>query len=321
MRNIFHFLLLLFLVATGAAHAQIDASLSLEPKNPAPFQEVAVTLTSYSFDVNLATITWSVNGKQIASGVGRKKITLPLGDVGQQIPLKVETILPDGSSVVQQVTISPQSVDIIYEATESYVPPFYEGRSLPAEGASIRVTALPTMASAGKKLADANLSFSWYVNDEYLPNASGLGKSSLETALHYLRESTTIRVMVRSPEGNVAEKEISITPHKVLPLLYKYDNLLGVDLSQTFTRRLELTEEITLSFEPFFLSTRKMESTALFGWYLDGLPVTPQEKKLLSLRPKDNAYGSRWLRVTAEQTKRRLQNVESSVEVIFDTRN
>lgn len=72
--------------------------------------------------------------------------------------------------------------------------------------------------------------------------------------------------------------------------------------------------------EPFYLSTRKMEDTASYDWYLDGLPVTPQERMVLTLRPKADSYGVRMLTVAAAQSRRRLQNVETALEVIFDTR-
>lgn len=318
-----HLISLFFIVSLFlpcAAFAQAEASLSLTPENPAPHENVVVTLVSYSFDVNVAMITWSVNGKTLLSGLGKKSITLPVGEVGQEIPLIVRADLADGSSVTQKITISPQSVDLIYEGKESYVPPFYEGRSLAAEGSTVKIVALPTIAEFGKKVPESNLSYNWYVNDEYKPGSSGVGRSSFQIPLDYLSESTDVRLLVRSPLGNTAEKTISVYPHDVMPLLYRYDDLLGADFSRAFEKRLELSEDITLSFEPFFLSTRKMESTASYEWYLDGLPITPQEKTVLSLRPKADSYGSRMLTITAEQTRRRLQKVETSLEVIFDTR-
>lgn len=318
-----HLLSLLFvsLFLPFTVSAQAEASLSLTPENPAPNENVVVTLVSYSFDVNVAKIAWSVNGKTLLSGMGKKSITLPVGDVGQEIPLMVRADLADGSSITQRITISPQTVDLIYEGKESYVPPFYEGRSLAAEGSNVRIVALPTIAEFGKKIPDSNLSYNWYVNDEYKAGSSGVGKSSFQVPLDYLTDSTDIRLLVRSPLGNTAEQRISVYPHDVMPLLYAYDDLLGADFSQTFQKRLELSKDITLSFQPFFLSTRTMESTASYEWYLDGLPITPEEKTILSLRPKADSYGSRTLTITAEQTRRRLQKAETSLEIIFDTRN
>jgi hypothetical protein len=253
--------------------------------------------------------------------MGKKSLTLTLGGAGQAATLKVQATLFDGSSVSQQITISPQTVDLVYEAKESYVPPFYEGRSLPAEGSSVRITALPVIAEAGKKIADSSLAYSWYVDGDYVAGASGVGRSSFQPSFNYLKESLNVSVMVRSPKGSVAEKEITILPHPVLPLLYAYDDLLGTDFSRAFIRRLELSKDITLSLHPFYLSTRNLEQTASYDWYLDGLPVTPQERAVLSLRPKKDSYGTRMLTVAVDQTKRRLQNAEAALEIIFDTRD
>ncbi len=312
------FLTLCFLPAI--AFAQAEATLTLSPKNPNPNENVTVTLSSYSFDVNTAKISWIVNGKTISSGEGKKSITLQLGNVGQEIPLRVEALLYDGSSMVQQITITPQTVDLIYESRESYTPPFYEGRSLPAEGSVVRVVAVPTLAENGKKLSEQNISYSWYVNGEHIARASGLGKTSIEVPIDYLRGSTAVKVLARSASGSVAEKELTVYPHAILPRLYKYDELLGTDLSQVYERRLELTEEITLSLVPWYMSVKGLEMTASYDWFVDGLPVTPQEKTILSLRPKENSYGVRTLTIAAKQTKRRLQEAEAALQIIFDTR-
>lgn len=300
--------------------AQEEATLLLRPENPRPNEPVTVTLSSYSFDVNVATITWSVNGKTVLSGLGKKSLSIPLGNVGQELVLTVTASTEGGPTITQRITIAPQSVDLVYHGKEGYVPPFYEGKTLPAEGSAVRIVAVPSIAESGKKIPSSNLSFSWYVNDEYQEMASGVGKSSFDTSLNYLSESTNIRVLVRSPAGNAAEKQVSIYPHAVLPLFYKYNTLLGTDFSKVFARRLELSGDITLSLEPFYLSTKNLEQTASYSWYIDGLPVTPEEKTLLSLRPKENTSGVRTLSVSITQTKRRLQKVEESLQVLFDTR-
>jgi hypothetical protein len=304
-----------------SALAQMDATLTLTPPNPAPHDMVVVTLTSFSFDANVANITWSVNNKTLLTGLGKTSISLPVGDVGQEIPLSVKAVTADGSSLTQSIRITPQSVDLLYQGKESYTPPFYEGRSLPSDGSVVLVTALPTIAEGGRKVPDSNLSYSWYVNDDYKAGSSGAGKNTFETALDYLSDSTDVRVLVRSPQGYSAEKTISIYPHPVMPLYYSYDDLLGTDFAKTFIRRLELVKDITLSLVPFYLSTKNgLDASAVYTWYIDGLPVTPEEKVLLTLRPKADAYGVRNLSVLLENTRRKLQRAQADLQVVFDTR-
>lgn len=314
--------LALFLFLPLSASAEMEASVYLTPEYPSPHQSVVLTLSSYSFDPNVATITWKANGNTLLSGLGAKRLTLTTGEVGQVIPITVTAVLADGTSISKSTVVTPQSVDLLYEGKESYVPPFYEGRSLPGEGSAVRIAAFPSLSDGGTKLPSSNLSFNWYLNGEFLERASGLGRSSVTLALDYLSDATEVRVLVRTPRGNAAEKTMSIRPHAVLPTLYKYDEVLGTDFSSAFFRRMEITKDATISLEPFYLSTRNgLEQTAGYAWYLDGLPVTPQEKTILSLRPKANTSGVRTLRVTVENTKRALQQAKEELEIIFDTRS
>lgn len=303
------------------SYAQLDASVALSPAQPSPHSPITITLTSSSFDVNLAMITWKKGNTTLLSGMGAKKLVITMGDPGVSVPITFIATTEEGGRVEGSVTLTPQSVDLVYQAIESYVPPFYEGLALPGEGANVRLTAIPTFIENGKVIPVSSLSFNWYVSGDYIEGASGTGKASAVFALDYLSDSTEIRVMVRSGRGIVAEKTISVRPHKVMPTLYSYDEVLGTNYTQAFSRRLELSQDIVLSLEPYFLSSKK--GTAgydSYSWYLDGLPVTPQERTLLALRPNPNAYGVRTLSIVVENTKRKLQEAQETIEIIFDTR-
>ncbi len=310
----------LLLVPTHA-FAVLDVGVTMSPTNPAPYQETTITLTSTSFDVNGAMITWKSGGTTLLSGLGAKKVTVTTGASGQEIPISYSATTVNGDSVSGSFIVSSQSVELLYESRESFIPPFYQGRSLPSEGAIVRVTALPSLSEGGVRIQSSSLAYSWYLNGEFLENASGVGRSVATIALDYLSDSNEVRVVVRSPRGSVAEKRTSISPHAVMPLFYSYDEVLGTNLTKTFWRRLETSKDITLSLVPFYFSSKnEFENTASYTWYLDGLPVTPMEKTLLSLRPKENSAGIRTLSAVVESTKRKLQKATNEIEVIFDTR-
>lgn len=301
--------------------ADVEGTISVTPEYPAPYSEAVLTFSSYSFDANVAMITWSVNKKVVLSGLGAKRLAVTMGGAGQSAQVDVTAKLADGNSVSSSITLAPQSVDLLFEGTESHVPPFYGGLALPGEGSATRVVALPTLSENGVIVPSSALSYNWYMNDEFIGRVSGTGKSSASFLLDYLSDATTIKVVVRSPRGNVAEKSISIAPHRPLPTFYAYNEALGTDYSRAFLRRIELDKDVTLSLEPYFLSTRQGTGDyATYAWYLDGLPVTPQEQTLLSLKPKANAYGTRTLSVLLSNSKRKLQEAREELEVIFDTR-
>lgn len=313
--------LTLFFCSPSISFADNEALITLSPKTPSPYSPITATLVSYSFDVNTAMITWSRNGKNLLKGIGQKKLTIQTGGVGTQITLHVNIVTADNAVTEMDITLSPESVDILYETPESYIPLFYEGKSLPGEGAIVKFVAMPNISEGRVIIPSSSLSYSWYVNDEFMSDASGYGRSSGLFNLDFFSAFTRIKVVVRSPKGSTAEKFIDIYPHDVMPLLYLYDDVLGTNHNKLLTRRFETTKDFTLSLEPFYLSSNNsLRDTVNYSWALDGLPVTPLGGTLLSMRPKENSYGSRNLSISVSNSKRRLQRAETKLNLIFDTR-
>ena len=58
--------------AQGIGLDQSDVNMDIVPRNPGPGDEIYVSLTSYTTDINSAKITWRVNGKTIDEGTGKK---------------------------------------------------------------------------------------------------------------------------------------------------------------------------------------------------------------------------------------------------------
>ncbi|MCF7843978.1 hypothetical protein K9M47_03730 [Candidatus Gracilibacteria bacterium] len=312
----------IFFLLPTISYAGTEAVVTLSPKNPTPYTSVTATLVSYLFNVNTAHITWSVNGKDVLVGVGEKNYTVKTGEVGSRIPIYVRAVTANNEVYEVNISITPESVDIIYETPESYVPLFYEGRSLPGEGAVVKFVALPNISEGGSTIPPSSLSYSWYVSGEFVDNLSGIGKQSALIELDFLRSFTTVKVVVVGPYGTTATKSIDVYPHDVMPLVYTYDDILGTNFTSLITKRFETTKDFTLSLEPFFLSSNgQIGDTVSYRWLLDGLPVTPFGGTLLSMRPKEDSYGARKLSITVSNTKRRLQKVVTDLELIFDTRN
>ena len=324
MKKIIFTTIILFGILVGNsvlvfAQSQVSAVVKLNPKNPEPKSIVTLTLTSYSFNVNTAMISWRSRGKVLLEGQGEKNLEIKTGEVGESYPITVIAQTADGSSVEQSITISPSSVTLVYEAPKSYVPLFYEGRSLPSDGALIRVTALPSISDEGVPVPPSALSYTWYIDDDPVRVSSGLGKQSAYFQLDYLQNKNIIKVIVRSPYGNTGEKSITIYPHVILPLLYTYDALLGPNFTSLIQKRFETVKDFTLSLEPFYVSDDN-KKPASFVWYLDGLPSTPLGGRILAMHPKEDSYGSKMLSIDVFGTDRRVQKASTKMEIIFDTR-
>lgn len=299
--------------------AEFTASLKMVPKNPEPRSTVTLTIESYSFNVNTAKITWKAGGKVLLEGQGATSVTVRTGAIGEATPVTVIALLADGTTVEQSVNLSPSSVTLLYEAPQSYVPPLYEGRSLPGAGAPVRVIAFPMMSDGRGALNPSSLSYAWYVNGSLLKSNSGLGKQVANLNLDYIKNKTDIRVLITTPQGNVAEKTITIYPHLVMPVLYNYDTILGTDYTQAVGKRYETVKDFTLSLEPYFV-TSYPSTPAKFTWYLDGLPSTPLGGRILALQPKANSFGTKLLSIDVVGSDKLLQKANIRTELIFDTR-
>ncbi len=300
-------------------HAQVSATIELYPKNPEPKSDVTLTFKSYSFDANTASLVWTVNGKKVLEGEGETKLIVRTGEVGDAITVTVRASTQGGFTTAQSITVTPASVMIMYESPKSYVPLLYEGKSLPGEGALIRVSAFPSIGDSGGITPPSKLSYTWYINDTLFKDVSGAGKQSALIRLDYLQSKNTIKVIVRSPSGASAEKTITIYPHAVMPLLYTFDSVLGVNYTKLIDKRFETVNEFIVSLEPFYVSDEETKR-ASFVWYLDGFPSTPLGGRILALQPKENSYGTKMLSIDVYGTDKRLQKASIKTELIFDTR-
>ena len=299
-----------------------DISISLNPQYPSPNEKVILTLQSYSFDINTSNIAWFVQGKQVSSGVGNKTITITTGNIGENTTVNVNIKTPDGENLRSQMIVSPESVGLIWESKESYIPPFYEGKALPGEGSLVRVTAIPTMSDGSGQLPANTLSYMWYTNDNFLEDSSGYNKQSATFYLDYLSSKTDVKVRVKSVSGLVSEKTISIYPHDVMPIFYSYDELFGLNTSFFIEKRLETTRDFTLAVAPYYLSSNgDLQSSTSYIWLLNGSPITPEKNTNITFHPQENSFGTKTLSVIINSTKRRLQKAESNLEILFDTRN
>lgn len=318
-RALFLVILTSSLFSFSSAFAELTANIKLSPTNPEPKSTVTLTLESYAFNTSVAMITWKVGGKVVLKAQGADVLNVQTGEVGQSVNVSVRAETADGQYIEQAMTVAPTSVILLYEAPKSYVPLFYEGRSLPSDGATVRVTAIPQMSDGGGLLDPARLSYSWYLDGELVKSVSGLGRQSADLKLDILQDQNEVRVLVQSPYGNSAVQTITIAPHAVMPLLYSYDSLFGSDFTKLIGRRFETVKAFSVSLEPFYVSFLESKSPT-YNWYLGGLPSTPLGGRILSLQPKKDSYGSQVLTVKVQGPNKMVQDEEVSTEFVFDTR-
>jgi hypothetical protein len=319
--TLFIFSFIFFLTTLQQTAAELRGEIVVFPEYPQAYEPVTVTLKSYSFDVDLALISWKIDGRAFSSGYGLKSIKIAAKGTGDITQIEASVLLPNNDSLVVVYNLSPQTVDLVWEAVESYVPPFYEGKALPGEGSLIRIIALPSFVEGGRLVNPNLVAYAWKMNDDNLASFSGTGKQTLTTRLDYLTEENVIEVTARTAGGSIARSRITIIPSPILPIFYKYDEVLGINRAQAITKRLEMTKEVSLSVEPYYISKISgANSGDTYSWSLDGLPIQTTLPNKIVLRPKENSYGIKKLIVSIENTKRRLQQTSTALELVFDSR-
>lgn len=230
-----------------AQNISSDVSLTAIPDNPEPLSVVEISATSFSVDLNNHNIEWSYNNKVIASGTGKKSIKVTAPEAGGTAIVSVKIYGEDFETIVGSTVIRPGSVDMLWEAVDSYVPPFYKGKPLLSYGGIVRVTAIPGTASPKTTV------FNWKRNSIPMESLSGFGKSSI---IFKQKELDSIENISVETGGSTLSGRNSITIEPVLPSIIAYQNSEGfIDYMHGWLENIPIIGTgALLRFEPYFFS-------------------------------------------------------------------
>lgn len=272
------FVLLTLCVFTQSAHAALsDLSIIVEtsPKAPAPYETVNINLISYSTDIDSAFISWTKDGKVSFSGTGEKRYTFVMGGPGTKTSIGVSVRL-GGESSSETFTFAPQDLDVIWEASDAYTPPFYKGKALPLREVTYSVVALPY---TGSKVTPTGYIFEWLKNGDVQQTNSGYGKNTFSYQNNFLSKVDILKLTVRSNDGSfTVSKDITLAPEKSTSVLfYEKDPLLGVLYNKAIVSDFSLTKgEKTFIAEPYNFSGKK--TSVEYVWKLNGNEVVSQDQ-------------------------------------------
>lgn len=288
-----------------------DINIVLTPSTPGPGQAVEAVLTATSIDLNRSTITWTVNGVRIASGLGVRTASFTTGGVGSTLTLSVRIDSPDGV-FTRSVSFDLSSVDLLWQG-EGYVPPFYKGRTLWGRESRITFTAIPHVPNVNS----GNLIYRWSLDGEVVDTASGVGKNSFAIYDSVLGLTRDVQVDVMTSSDTVVASA-SLSTSAVAPQLLVYENsplygyIFNREVSGAFTMK---GREITLATFPYFFNTsRRINSNLLYTWTTNSRDSRVGGE--VTYRAPE-ADGRSSVRVSAQGLKGYLQNAEKSFLVQF----
>ncbi len=293
-----------------------DIVLTVNPSYPKANQSVTATLSSFSTDLNAARITWTIDGEEMLSGVGKKTFSFNVGATGfaTNLEAKIETL--SGSVISKKSSILPTDIDMLWEAYDTYSPPFYKGKTLaPAEG-MIKVVAFPNAQNI------AGFNYKWKLDGTMKTEASGYEKNYYIYKNSYLEDKNIITTNVSDLFGNgIGLGSITITPvTEPKVLFYRKDQKIGVNWDSALMDNFSINPAgDTIVAEPYFIFPRDLGSKNIsFKWLLNG-EDTPLQNPInnLSVKLVSGKSGTANIKVIINNTKTLFESVTKELNVGF----
>ncbi len=306
-----------------SAHAQIlnpnniinegDIDFKIEPEFPAPNESVTISIQSYVIDLNSTSISWAVDGKDVVKGYGVKMIQFRAKNIGQETRIKVIVDGPD-RPLEKTYVFQPSTLDMIWEAVDSYAPPFYKGKTLPVYESVVKIAAIPDIRTAtGTQPKDSDIVYTWKHENKAVQDQSGYGKSGLLIKKNRLRSDEAVDVSVATRDGS-ARMGGRIRVPTFLPQIVitaaPYEAL--ANLKNVFNAN---SGEVSLTATPYFFTAKK-RSDVPYVWQIGGQKVTNKTDSTLRIR-KNEDVSSTTITASAESPSNFFESASGSATINF----
>ena len=297
-----------------------DISFSTTPSTPGPNEEVSIMVSSYTVNLSRSTIKWKVDDVLKKSGIGETSLSVTTKGIGQTTNITIDIITVGGTVVTKEITLRPAEMDLLWEAVDSYTPPFYRGKSFLSSEGLVRVTAIPIIKnSEGKAYNDDDLVYIWRKDINNVPQASGYGKKAFTFKQSYFDHSNSVGVEVSSLDnGQGASKTISVAPQNPVILFYKDTPLEGVEYQKAISDVAIEGDNLSVVATPYFFSPKNVDSKDLgYKWTAgsDALNVANPKNKLTLT--KGESKGGATVSLSIESISKLFQVAKGSFNVSF----
>lgn len=296
-----------------------DIDVITKPEFPGAFEDVSIRLDSNSIDLNRYTIQWSTDTFEQKNGLGLRDFQTKSGGYGSQKHITVK-ILGSGTTITKSIVIAPQDVTMLWEAVDSYVPPFYRGKKLAGQESLIKIATLPNFRSNNNSLKINDAVYLWSRNGNKILNIGGYAKDSIVIQHNKLRTSEKITSTVSNVAGDIkVEKTIDIPIYN--PQIHWYTkNKFNYRRLQSIDNGLRVASgDTNLIVEPYFFSITNSINDLEFNWsinsesiYLD--PNAPSQELLVR---NPGTTGQANFRVSITNPATFLQSAGRAVSFFF----
>jgi len=297
-----------------------DILADIAPPNPAPSENTTITLSSYGYNLDGVLTTWSVNGKNAASGIGKKSFSLTAPAAGAETTVTATLALPDGR-IDKKIIIRPSVMVLLWQAEDSYVPPFYKGKALPAPDSQVKVVAMPEIKTGSGMVNPNNMVYAWqqdYTNDQ---GASGYGKNFYVYTNDYLDKVNTIGVTASTIDQNYSsEASINIGTSQPKIDFYKNDAKLGTVWENALSDGHKIQGDEVMQAAPYFISPRDIRIPSLiFNWFINGeqVAVNSFSKNLMPLQTQAGTSGTSTIKLEIDNQDKIFETASKEINVQF----
>lgn len=304
---------------TGTAQSS-GILVNIAPPSPAPYENTSITLKSYEYNLDTVLIAWSVDGKSVSSGIGKKSFSVNAPGAGLETSVSATLSLPDGV-VEKKITIKPTIMVLLWQANDSYVPPFYKGKALPTPDSEVKVIAMPEIRAGSGLVDPQNMTYSWKKDYTNNVDGSGYGKNFFLYINDYLDDSNNISVAVSTVDQNYSSQaniDIGTTQPKIL--FYKNDNIFGTLWNMALTDTYKIQGEGIVEAVPYFISPKEIQNpTLIWSWSINDSPVslTSFKKNLMPLQVEAGTHGTSKLGLSIENQDKIFQTTNKEINIEF----
>ncbi len=299
-----------------------DITIDFSPAILGAFQEVTLRTTSDYIDLNRYRASWYVDGKIVADGVGKRSITLKTRGYGQQTTVIVLIQLPT-TLIKKTFSFEPQDMTVLWEALDSYTPPFYQGKKLPSREGIIKAVAIPNIKDgSGAEFNPKTGVYRWVRNGNVVGAAAGYGKDSFSFKNNKIRSVEEITVTA-SDVNKIHETTQTVTIPTVDPMILFYEKNYQTGITNSYTTAaLNLLQQASIVVaEPYFFSTPLSGiRSLLFTWTMNQSPITlpsTNDQNIVTLQ-NSNEPGSATLGLRVRNPNSLFQSASSELPITIE---
>ncbi len=307
---------------TAFTDPQIALKIELIPPYPRPGEKVIARISGFETDLPNDSIEWSLNGDVVARGAGQTTLSLVAPRAGDTMYILARARETTGREYSAGYPLTPGTVELIWES-DTYTPPFFEGKALQTAGSKIRLTALPSISISGEdQIPPSAFMYTWRQGNKVMTALSGIGRQTVTVTNKNLIGPLDITVTVTDPKdsriGGTGKLSLDVVQPKIV--FYEDHPLMGIryDTALPVTTTLH-GEEVQIIAEPFyFTAARRSADDLQYSWLINGT-----ESKDLSntgsaivLRGATNAKAAANIDVRVRNKTQYMQSARQAISVI-----